>query len=123
MIRVGSSKNNLTEIRTPSSLQWGLQDISDNDAGRVQDENDTMYKNRTSQKRKLSLSWSGTKPEETALILQLFNSEYFFVEYPDAMSGEVEVREFYCGDRSAPMKIWTVNNKMYSQLSFNIVER
>lgn len=123
MIRVGNSRNNLIDVPCPSGFQWGLQDISDSDAGRVQDENDTMYKNRTSQKRKISLTWNGLRPPAVALILQAVNTEYFFVEYPDALSGETEVREFYCGDRSAPMKIWNVQNKMYSQLSFNIVER
>lgn len=123
MIAVGTSADDLREIKAPSSFQWGLEDNSASDAGRVQDENDTMYKNRTSQKRKISLSWNGTTPEETAEILQAFNPEYIFVKYPDAMSGKEEVREFYVGGRSAPVKIWTINNKRYSNVSFNIIER
>lgn len=123
MIAVGTSAENLKTIKSPTTFQWGLEDTSASDAGRVQDENDTMYKNRTSQKRKISLSWTGTTKEETAEILQAFNPEYIFVKYPDAMSGEDEIREFYVGSRSAPLKIWTVNNKYYSSLSFNIIER
>ena len=123
MIAVGTSADDLREIKAPSSFQWGLEDNSASDAGRVQDENDTMYKNRTSQKRKISLSWTGTTKEETAEILQAFNPEYIFVKYPDAMSGEDEIREFYVGSRSAPLKLWNVNNKYYSSLSFNIIER
>lgn len=108
---------------TPSSFTWGLMDNSASDAGRVQDENDTMYKNRTSQKRKLQLSWNGPTPQQTSEILKAINDEYFSVTYPDAMSGVNETRTFYVGDRSAPMKIWTVNNKRYEQISFNIIER
>ena len=123
MIAVGTSAENLKTIKAPTTFQWGLEDTSASDAGRVQDENDTMFKNRTSQKRKISLSWTGTTKEETAEILQAFNPEYVFVKYPDAMSGEDEIREFYVGSRSAPLKMWSVNNKYYSTVSFNIIER
>lgn len=110
-------------VKTPSSFSWGLQDNSASDAGRVQDANDTMYKNRTSQKRKLEISWSAPTPAEAAAILQAFNPEYIMVTYPDTMSGTDQTREFYVGDRSAPYKIWTVNNKRYSQVAFNLIER
>ena len=109
------------EIKTPSSFSWGLQDISDSASGRTQDA--VMHKNRTAQKRKISLGWNNPTKEDTAIILQAFNPEYIEVTYPDAMSGTDETRTFYVGDRSAPMKIWTVNNKRYSQISFNIIER
>ena len=108
-------------VKTPSSFSWGLQDVSDSASGRAQDS--IMHKNRISQKRKISLVWNNPTKEEAAEILQAFNPEYIHVTYPDAMSGTDETREFYVGDRSAPMKIWTVNNKRYSQISFNIIER
>lgn len=109
------------KVKAPSSLTWGLQDNSDSDAGR--DNDDLMHKNRTSQKRKLNLSWNGPTPAETAAILQAFNPEYIEVTYNDAMSGEAETRTFYVGDRSAPVAIWTVNHKRYTSISFNIIER
>lgn len=108
---------------TPSVFTWGLQDNSASDAGRVQDENDTMYKNRTSQKRKLQLAWNAPTPAQTASILQAVNDEYFSVTYPDAMSGVNETRTFYVGDRTAPVKLWTVGHKRYEQVSFNLIER
>ena len=114
-------KVNGTVIKTPSSFTWGLQDVSDSASGRTQDA--LMHKNRVSQKRKISLGWNNPTDKETAQILQAFNPEYIDVTYPDAMSGKEETRTFYVGDRSAPMKIWTVNNKRYSQISFNIIER
>lgn len=82
-----------------------------------------MHKNRVGQKRKISLTWNNPAPGDVAIILQAVNPEYFIVTYPDAMSGQIETREFYVGDRTAPMKIWTANNKRYSQLSFDIIER
>lgn len=115
-------KVNGVPIRTPSTFTWGLQDISAADAGRVQ-QGDKMYKNRTSQKRKLSLSWNGTTPAQTSAILKAFNPEYFQVTYPDAMGGATETREFYCGDRSAPVKTWMQDKKLYTSVSFDIIER
>ncbi len=107
----------------PSTFSWGLQDNSASDAGRVEDANDTMYKNRTSQKRKISLAWQNPTPERTASILQMFNPEYIMVTYWDAMDGKEETREFYVGDRSAPVQQWFVGGERYSQVSFNIIER
>ena len=112
---------NGTAIKEPSSFSWGLQDISDSSSGRTQDT--IMHKNLVGQKRKIQLGWNNPSKEETAIILQAFNSEYISVTYPDAMSGVDETRTFYVGDRTAPMKIWTVNNKRYSQVSFDIIER
>lgn len=107
----------------PSSFTWGLQDNSASDAGRVEDDNDTMYKNRTSQKRKLSLGWQNLTPETTAYILQLFNPEYIDVEYFDAKECKEITKEFYSGDKSAPVKQWYVGGERYSLLSFDIIER
>ena len=45
------------------------------------------------------------------------------VTYPDSLSGLDETREFTVGDRSTPMEIWNINNKRYSTLSFNFIER
>ncbi len=109
--------------KCPSTFTWGLGDNSASDAGRVQDGNDTMYKNRTTQKRKINLGWNGITQAEAAQILQMFNPEYIRVTYWDAMDGCEETRTFYVGDRSAPVKIWVVGQKRYQSLSFDIIER
>lgn len=114
-------KVNGTLIKTPSEMTWGLQDVSDSASGRTQDA--LMHKNRIAQKRKLSLAWNNPTRAETASILQAFNPEYIDISYPDSMSGTDETRVFYVGDRSAPYKIWTLGNKRYSQVSFDVIER
>lgn len=111
------------EIKCPSQFNWSLTDVSSSDAGRVEDINATMYKNRKAQKRKIELSWNGLGPEDTSKILQAFNPEYFNVYYFDPMDGIYETRTFYRGDASAPFHIWTTKHRIYKQLSFNIIER
>lgn len=108
-------------IKDPSVFEWGLQDVSAADSGRTDDI--VMHKNRVGQKRKLKMAWNNPTPAETAAILQAFNPEYFMVTYPDAMSGLNETREFYAGDRSAPMRAWTARYKRYTQVTFDIIER
>lgn len=126
VLAVGPNPYALVDVSPdPSACSWGLQDISSSDSGRVHDANNTMYKMRTSQKRKLSLTWAMPTDAEVARILQAFDPEYFYVRYWDAMDGRFEVRQFYCGDRSAPLKWHFLPGKgtRYSTLSFNVVER
>ena len=109
------------DVKDPSVFEWGLQDVSAPEAGRTDDT--IMHKCRVGQKRKLKIGWNNPSPEEAAAILQAFNPEYILVTYPDAMSGTYETREYYVGDRSAPMRSWTVNLKRYTQVTFDIIER
>ena len=118
--------NNMIEvdgvkIKTPSSFIWGLQDISASDAGRTDDA--LMHKNTVSKKRKIDLVWAMPTPEQAHDILVAFNPEYVSVRYYDPLDGESVTRCFYTGDKTAPVKIWTVNNKRYESISFNIIER
>lgn len=107
----------------PSEFTWGLMDNSAPDSGRVLDGNDTMYKNRTSQKRKLQLAWWALRPNVVSEILKMVNPEYLQVTYPDAMTGEDRTCEMYVGDRSAPIKQWWVDGRAYTKLSFDLIER
>lgn len=116
MIRVNGKK-----ILTPSVFQPSLQDISAADAGRTQDT--LMHKNRKGKKRKIQLAWNGVTPEEAHQILKAFEDEYFRVTYYDPWEGMEITKTFYSGDQSAPVKTWTVNNKLYEQVSFDIIER
>lgn len=125
-IAVGPSPSNLTEVDpTPASCIWGLQDVSSPDAGRVHDANNTMYKMRTSQKRKLQLTWTFLSAEEVSRILKAFNAEYFYVRFLDAMEGRLLTRQFYAGDRTAPVKWYKLPRRgtLFATLSFDIIER
>lgn len=125
MLAVGTESTSLTNIPLdPSKMEWGLMDVSADDAGRVMDAESTMYKQRITQKRKIALAWSNPDAEVTSTILKAFNPEYVWVRYWDAMDGQFEVRRFYVGDRSAPLRQFqTLNGTRYSELSFDIIER
>ena len=121
-IRVGTSAGNLADVPTPFDVTYGLMDISASDAGRTQDANSTMHKNRIGQKRKISLIWKGLTSAETAQVMQAFNPEYVYVRYHDALSDSYEVRKFYVGDRSAVFNQVTLGGITHKTLTFNIIE-
>lgn len=116
MIRVDGKR-----VKTPSSFRLSFQDISTSDAGRTQD--GLMHKNRVARKRKISLAWNGPTPQEAHEILTAFAPEYFNIEYYDPLVGGTTTKTFYSGDQEAPVKIWTVGNKRYEQISFDVIER
>ena len=128
-ISVGTTSSNLVDVPVePDSISWGLQDVSASDAGRVQDSNNTMYKMRTSQKRKLQLSWTNITFENASSIVKMFNPEYVYVRYKDLLTGGWRTAQFYTGDKTAPFRMISLNDThgrktVMSSLSFDIVER
>lgn len=124
MFKVGTSASALVPIpHDPYKMEWGLQDVSTGTAGRTLDANCTMHKERITQKRKIALAWHMLNEEDTSKILTMFNPEYVYIEYWDAMDGQWEVRLFYVGDRSAPLKWFkTFTGTRYDELSFDVIE-
>ena len=121
LIKVGTTQNNLVDMPNPSKMDWGYQDVSQGDSGR--DDTGYMYKGRVTQKVKIELEWSAVSPSVASTILQAFNPEYINVRYFDPMANAWQIKNFYVGDRSAPVKIFSVNQKIYESISFDIIER
>lgn len=105
----------------PSEFSWGHQDVSDSDSGRTEDT--IMHKNRIGQKVTLSLGWNNITPDVAHAVLNAVQPEYFNITYFDPLEGQDTTKTFYVGDRSAPVKWWNVKGKIYSKLSFNVIER
>lgn len=123
-IYVGKSASSLKSIpRQPTEIGYGLNDISSSDAGRVEDADSTMHKNRVAQKRKISLQWAHVSLAEASAILRAFNPEYVYVKYLDVLDGDWNVRKFYVGDRSSIFNQITLpNGAVMKTVSFDIIE-
>lgn len=124
ILKVATTKAGLNAstawIPDPSSLQWGIQSVSDSDAGR--DLKGKMHVKLRTRKRKLELSWTGVDFSTTAEILQAFNPETFWVEYMDAQTGNRQQKQFYVGDRTAMVHSYAQGYRWYSTVAFNIIE-
>ena len=110
-----------TWIKTPSVFELSINDVSASDAGRTQD--GLMHKNRITRKRKIVLKWNGVGTKDAKDILQAFKNEYFTINYYDPVVGTRVTKTFYSGDQSAPIKTWTVGNRVFEQISFDVIER
>ena len=130
-LQVGTTLNNLKDIPVePDQINWGLNDISAPDAGRVQDANCTMEKRRVGQKRKLSLSWANPTLAQASAVLKAFAPEYVYVRFLDVQEGQMITRRFYTGDKAAPFRQIDLRNPntpaqhtVMSSLSFDVIER
>lgn len=106
-------------VKTPASYEYNLQDVSKSTAGRTEDA--LMHKQRLGQVCSLNLTWNAVKTEDVAALLQMFDDEYFYVEYLDAKTGEYRVDKFYCGDRATPM--YNAVLGLWSNISFNLIRQ
>ncbi len=129
MLWVGTTSSSLTAITPdPSSLEWGLQDVSASDAGRTHNANATMYKELITSKRKLKLKWLNPTMAQASAIMQAFHAaEYVYVKYWDVLGNALQTRLFYTGDMSAPFRWYGLpgrsDDKRLTELSFDIIER
>lgn len=119
---VGTTADNVSPVKCPSSFTWGRITVSDDDAGRTKSAK--MYVNKVADKVQISLTWNAPTGAETAAILQAFDHEYFYVKYHDPMTNGWTTKEFYHGDFSAPVYYWwDAEGTRYQNVSFDIIER
>lgn len=106
-------------VPCPSTYVYDLADVSQSDAGRTED--GEMQKKRMGQQVRLQLAWAYPDLENASAVLAAFNPEYISVKYWDVKEGSYVTREFYVGDRSAPMYNFRLGRM--ENVSFNIVSR
>lgn len=106
-------------VPCPSSFEYGLADISEDDAGRTEDM--TMNKKRKGQAITIKLAWQNVPTSIASTVLQIFNEEYIVAEYLDPMVGAFVKKEFYVGNRTAPL--YNASMGVWKNISFDLVER
>lgn len=105
----------------PSKFDFGIQDISDPDAGR--DLTGKMWKGKIAQKITIDVAYPYPTPDVVSQVLNAIEPEYFHVTFEHPRTQAVTTIECYVGDRSAPLKFWWVGNKRFETLSFRLIER
>ncbi len=106
------------QVPVPSTYEWELEDVSASDAGRTEDAR--MHKKRIRQAIKIKVTWDNVNTIESSEILKTFNPEYMQIVCLDPWKGGYVEKEFYIGNRSAPL----LNGRTGTwNISFNIIER
>lgn len=113
-------KINGVQIATPKTFKVDISDL-DGEAGRNARGN--LIRDRVAVKRKLECEWPPLKDNEISAVLQAVKNEFFQVSYPDPMTGSVQTKTFYVGDRSAPMYYKDGNQYLWQGLTMNLIER
>ena len=108
-----------TFVPSPSVYQVEYNDISDPDAGRIED--GLMHKKRIGQKVKIQLAWNYVDDATASTVLTAFDPEYVSVKYKDPKTNSFQTKTFYVGDRFAPAYNRTVG--LWTNISFNIIEQ
>lgn len=115
----GTTKYFPTDLPIPCAYSYELDDVSEPDAGRV--ENGYMYKKRIGQVYAVELEWWGLDSAEVSALLKAFDAEYLNVKLFNAKNAAFETIEMYVGNRTAPMYSAILN--VWSNLKFKLIKR
>lgn len=108
-------------VREPSSLTWGLSDLSSQESERTLD--GKSHKDIIAQKVKLECVWNNLTGTQASPILQaVCPYAYRNVTYIDPLTNSQVTKSFYTGDKSASVKSYSLNGTTYSSIAFNFVE-
>lgn len=99
------------KVKTPKELSVSIQTLDSGSSGR--NANGTMVRDIIAKKTKLDVKWGPLNISEVSLILRLIDRPSFSIRYFDPQEGGMLTKQFYCGDRSAPVYSW---NDRYSKL-------
>lgn len=111
----------LIELKAPQSLQWEISDI---EAAGGRNQRGRSFRDRLAVKRSLSCTWSAVSDEEMSVLLGMMQDVFFYLEYPDALTGAKKAGEFYVGNRSTPMLMHREDGSwMWQSLSASFTER
>jgi hypothetical protein len=108
-------------LKDPSAMAFKFCDISQANSGRTQA--GKMLKNKVTDKVTITLKWNQVTPAETADILTKTSPEYMDVTFIDPRKNAQVKKRMYRSDVDTPVQIWTVNNKRYSQVGFELIEQ
>ncbi len=112
-------KINGTEITTPKSIEFDLNDIDGETNRNAAGE---MIRDRIAVKRKLVCEWPPLTQNEISALLSAVADVFFTLEYPDAIIG-VTTKTFYVGDRTAPMYTYINGVAKWQGLKMNFIEK
>lgn len=95
----------------------------DLDGDTYRDSGGKLYRDRITVKRKIACHWAVLRQQDMAQLLQLVAGDYFKVSYPDPLSGQIETRTFYVGDRTVPSLVMVRGQIVWRELQMNFIER
>ncbi|MFB7142674.1 DUF6711 family protein [Gottfriedia sp. NPDC056225] len=119
-LEIGSSSGATSPIKTPSEYQVTILDLDSEKSTR--NAQGTLVRTRIAIKRKISVTFpTMTTSEMQSLLVALDNngSTSFYCKFLDPKDG-VLIKQFYVGDRVAPMYNFTLGR--WKEISMDFIE-
>jgi len=105
----------------PSEFTAKIMDLDDAETT-TRTADGTASRDRIAVKRQMEIRWPAMSWDNLSTILQSIRDEFFEFTYPDPMTGQVETRTMYVGDRTAPVLMKRNGLPLWSGLSFTLTE-
>lgn len=112
-------KINGVEIPTPSTFNPSIMNLSNSE----RNANGMMIMEIIAQKQKLELSWKIISAEKLSSVLNLIDSTFFQVEYPNPKTNKTTTKTMYCGDRTVGVMSYIDGEIKYKDFKVNFIER
>jgi hypothetical protein len=106
----------------PAQFAVNVLDLDDAEAS-VRTSDGTATRDRIAVKRKVEMSWGLLTWPQISSILTALQNPFVKFTYPDPMSGRMETKTFYTGDRSAAVAVTKGSEILWSGLKFNLTEQ
>jgi hypothetical protein len=107
---------------SPTSLKIAIMDLDDGETtGRTTD--GTLSRDRIARKRQIDITFPYMIWTNLSNILKMVQNEFVDVTYPDPMSGKIETKKFYVGDREIEVAFTRNGVTWWKELSLTLTER
>ena len=97
-------------------------DVADVDGNAERNAAAQMIRDRIAVKRTISVSYRALPQEDYMTLLTMMSGVNFTVTYPDPMEGDVITKTMYVGNRRGKLKRWDDREKIWTEISFDLVE-
>jgi len=106
----------------PSEFSVSVMDLDDAETT-TRTADGTLSRDRITVKRQMEISWPPMTWDKLSAILQAMGDEFFEFTYPDSMSGQIETRIVYAGNRKAPVLFTRNGVTLWQGLQVTLTEQ
>ena len=106
----------------PSEFSVTILDLDDAETT-TRTADGTLSRDRIAVKRQIDMKWPALTWDKLSAILQSMESVFFELTYPDPMTGRMETKTFYVGNRTSPVAFERNGMYWWNGLEMTLTER
>jgi len=106
----------------PSEFSVTILDLDDAETT-TRTADGTLSRDRIAVKRQIDMRWPSLPEEKMSALLQSMENVFFEFTYPDPMTGQMETKTFYVGNRTSPIAFYRNGKYWWGGLELTLTER